>query len=206
MARGRMGTTGPGCWPIGNRRPRHADGMHGSTRPGGLGDCAAGRLLSGRDWRFWGCYSGFHQAFCRFALGRADASAGASPKASPGASPTACPGSSPAFSSFAYDGMAGVAKGAIAGVAIGGIAARAGFCAWAGVVIGAQAAGVVLGAAVAGMAVRVGDASVDVSGDGDGGRREFAGICGNGDGGRREFAGMMAGSSGSSGKFRELAA
>ena len=99
-----------------------------------------------------------------------------------------------------------MAKGAIAGVAIGGIAARAGFCAWAGVVIGAQAAGVVLGAAVAGMAVRVGDASVDVSGDGDGGRRELAGIYGNGDGGRREFAGMMAGSSGSSGKFRELAA
>ena len=48
--------------------------------------------------------------------------------------------------------MAGVAKGAIAGMAIGGIAARAGFCAWAGVVIGAQAAGMVFGAAIAGMA------------------------------------------------------
>ena len=35
------------------------------------------------------------------------------------------------------------------------MAARSGFCAWAGVVIGAQAAGVVLGAAIAGMVALV---------------------------------------------------
>ena len=42
-----------------------------------------------------------------------------------------------------------------------------------------------------------------MSGDGDGGQRELAGIYGNGVGGRREFAGMMAGSSGSFGNGRE---
>ena len=47
-----------------------------------------------------------------------------------------------------------------------------------------------------------GDSRGGVSGDGDGGRREFAGIYGNGVGGRREFAGMMAGSPGSFGNWR----
>ena len=48
--------------------------------------------------------------------------------------------------------------------------------------------------------------SGDVSGDGDGGRRECAGIYGNGVGGRRELTGAAVALSGIDGKFRESAA